>query len=146
MISRNSLPYSVQKKLIKVIKSIKPREIWLFGSYAKGTPTHSSDVDIFIVKKKLKDDLHKDVVNLRNELGKFQRKYDMDIDIFIDTKINIKEKIANGDPFYTSIFADAEKIYSKKESENKFMKMPPKVAVKFRIFKRKLSRILKKVN
>jgi predicted nucleotidyltransferase len=34
----------------RIIKSFKPQKIILFGSYANGTPTEDSDLDLLIVK------------------------------------------------------------------------------------------------
>lgn len=34
----------------RIIKSFKPQKIILFGSYANGTPTKDSDLDLLIVK------------------------------------------------------------------------------------------------
>ncbi|WP_228568263.1 nucleotidyltransferase family protein [Campylobacter sputorum] len=113
--NKSSLPNDIQKELVEELLAIKPKEIWLFGSYAKGNPKPSSDVDLFVVKKNLKEEFHNDFVNLRNDLKKFQDKYGIDIDIFVDTKSSIKEKIAKGDSFYTSVFEGATKIYSKKK-------------------------------
>lgn len=144
--SNKNLPLEIQNKLIEEIKAIKPKEIWLFGSYAKGNPTSASDIDIFVVKKKIKKDFHKDVVKLRNELNKFQKNYGIDVDLFIDTKDNIKEKLLNGDVFYTSIFDGAEILYTKKPTEGSFIKIPPRFITRFKLFKRKLRRLFKKVN
>ncbi|NLK66856.1 MAG: nucleotidyltransferase domain-containing protein [Campylobacteraceae bacterium] len=138
------LPPKVQNELIEKIKAIKPREIWLFGSYAKGTPTISSDIDIFVIKKKIKEDFHDDVVALRNELNKLQKEYGIEIDLFIDTKKGIKEKLKEADPFYISVFKDAEQIYKKKPTTNNFIKIPPRQVIKFRIFMRKLKRFFKR--
>ena len=46
------LPKGIQDKLIKKLKSLNPREIWIFGSYAKGNPKPSSDIDLFVIKKR----------------------------------------------------------------------------------------------
>jgi predicted nucleotidyltransferase len=32
-----------------IVKKIKPHKVILFGSYARGTPTPDSDIDIFVV-------------------------------------------------------------------------------------------------
>jgi predicted nucleotidyltransferase len=34
----------------RIVKSFKPRKIILFGSYANGTPTQESDLDLLIIK------------------------------------------------------------------------------------------------
>ncbi len=35
----------------KIVEEIAPEKIILFGSYAKGTPTENSDIDLIIVNK-----------------------------------------------------------------------------------------------
>ena len=41
----------VKKELVgKIIKVIKPQKIILFGSYAKGTATENSDIDLLIIE------------------------------------------------------------------------------------------------
>ena len=112
------LPKGIQDKLIKKLKSLNPREIWIFGSYAKGTQKPSSDIDFFVIKKKIKKDFHEDIVNLRNELNKLGEKYGIDIDLFIDTKDLVEEKLLDEDEFYTSIFDGASRIYTKKDGIN----------------------------
>ncbi|ANE35240.1 nucleotidyl transferase domain protein [Campylobacter iguaniorum] len=68
-----NLPPKTKDELVSKLKELNPLEIWLFGSYAKGVPTSSSD-----------------------------------------TKSNIRQKIALGDEFYSSVFKTAQKIYTKK--------------------------------
>ncbi|VYS76161.1 Nucleotidyltransferase domain protein [Campylobacter ureolyticus] len=51
-LDNTNLPKGIQDKLIKKLKSLNPREIWIFGSYAKGNPKPSSDIDLFVIKKK----------------------------------------------------------------------------------------------
>lgn len=113
------LPSDIQKELIDEILAIKPKEIWLFGSFYRGDPNVSSDIDIFVVKKKIDADFHKNLVRLRNELNKFSLKYGVDVDLFIDTKRSIREKLGNNNEFYQSVFNNATKIYSKKSKTNK---------------------------
>ena len=112
------LPKGIQDKLIKKLKSLNPREIWIFVSYAKGTQKPSSDIDFFVIKKKIKKDFHEDIVNLRNELNKLGEKYGIDIDLFIDTKDLVEEKLLDEDEFYTSVFDGASRIYTKKDGIN----------------------------
>ncbi len=39
----------VKIKIVKALKPLKPEKIILFGSYAYGTPTENSDLDLYIV-------------------------------------------------------------------------------------------------
>ncbi len=34
----------------RIVKNLKPKKIILFGSYANGTPTEESDLDLLIIK------------------------------------------------------------------------------------------------
>lgn len=40
-------------EIIERLKSLDPQKIILFGSYAYGTPTQESDIDLFLVKEDL---------------------------------------------------------------------------------------------
>lgn len=41
----------IQKLVNEIADGYQPEKIYLFGSYANGTPTYDSDIDLFIVKK-----------------------------------------------------------------------------------------------
>ena len=41
----------IQKLVNEIAEGYKPEKIYLFGSYANGTPTFDSDIDLFIVKE-----------------------------------------------------------------------------------------------
>lgn len=111
----SSLIPSIQDELVDKILALKPREIWLFGSYSKGNPTPASDIDILVVKKRIKESLHPRIVKLRDELKKLEAKYAIEIDLFVDTYDNINEKILDGDIFYNSVFKNATRIYYKQD-------------------------------
>lgn len=40
----------IQQLVNEIAEGYKPDKIYLFGSYANGTPTKDSDIDLFIVK------------------------------------------------------------------------------------------------
>jgi predicted nucleotidyltransferase len=42
-------------KIIKNIQPLKPDKIILFGSFANGTPTEQSDIDLFLIKDTLNE-------------------------------------------------------------------------------------------
>jgi len=39
----------IDKMVRRIVKEFKPEKIILFGSYARGTPTRDSDVDLLII-------------------------------------------------------------------------------------------------
>ncbi len=41
----------IKSEIIKRLKTLNPEKIILFGSYAYGTPTKDSDIDLYIVTK-----------------------------------------------------------------------------------------------
>ena len=41
----------IQQLVNGIVQGYKPEKIYLFGSYANGTPTKDSDIDLFIVKE-----------------------------------------------------------------------------------------------
>ncbi|MFH1825662.1 MAG: nucleotidyltransferase domain-containing protein [bacterium] len=45
----------IQQLVDKIKDSIQPDKIYLFGSYASGTPSEHSDIDICIIKNDSKD-------------------------------------------------------------------------------------------
>ena len=54
--------------IVERLKSLQPSKIILFGSYAYGTPTDDSDIDLFL----LKDDL--DIKEMRNYKLELQKR------------------------------------------------------------------------
>jgi predicted nucleotidyltransferase len=44
----------INDEIVKRLKPLNPLKIILFGSYAYGTPTENSDIDICIVKENVK--------------------------------------------------------------------------------------------
>lgn len=45
---------SLQEKIVKRLKTLDPKKIILFGSYASGDTNKDSDIDLFLVKDDLK--------------------------------------------------------------------------------------------
>lgn len=121
-------PSAIIDELIEIIKFVKPKEIWLFGSYAKNEESINSDIDIFVVKKNIKKSTHKKLVKVRNGLNKFTKKYGIEVDLFINSIEEINKKLNEQNAFYLSVFSDGKKIYSKEQEE--FLQIPSKRDVK----------------
>jgi predicted nucleotidyltransferase len=45
------LPESIKNEIIENLRPLNPEKVILFGSYAYGSPTNESDVDLYIVTK-----------------------------------------------------------------------------------------------
>lgn len=106
------LPTNVQNDLLHILKKLKPKKVILFGSYAKENARLNSDIDLFVIKKATPKKLHKLVLKVQKELRKFEKKYSIEIDLFVDTPSGVKYRLdVLEDPFYTSIFDTGITIY-----------------------------------
>jgi len=46
---KNKTMTEIEKLKDALVKELAPEQIWLFGSFAKGTPREDSDIDLYIV-------------------------------------------------------------------------------------------------
>ena len=46
---------NLKPKIVEALKQLQPKKIILFGSYAYGTPTEDSDLDICVIEEDYKD-------------------------------------------------------------------------------------------
>ena len=102
----------ILQEAVERIKKIDPQKIVLFGSYAYGTPTKESDIDLFIVKElegKSKRDWE---VEAKLQLLDLIMKTHKAFDIFVDTAESIDQKIRK-DHFYKEIFTKGKILYAK---------------------------------
>lgn len=67
------------KKLIreKIYSEIKPKQIILFGSYAYGTATADSDIDLMIVEQKITGSKVKEAVRIKRMLDNINMSKDI---------------------------------------------------------------------
>ena len=82
------------KKIKEIAQKIKgivdPKAIYLFGSYANGTPKENSDVDIAIIKDKVRD-YHKLLFKIRKSL--FHQGIPLDLILLQDKEYEEKKYI-----------------------------------------------------
>ena len=103
IISQNlpaSLQY-VESSLFDCIKafgaSVPVQKVILFGSYARNTPSPSSDVDLCIIVKGLKSQ-YETAVKLRRSIGRIRNKPAFSLLPISPERLN--EKIKSDDPFF----------------------------------------------
>ena len=67
------------KEIIKnrIYEKINPEKIILFGSYAYGTATDESDIDIMIVENKLLNSKVKEAINIKKILEEIKKSKDI---------------------------------------------------------------------
>ena len=81
-------------KYVVFLRKTKPgvKKVFLFGSYAKGTPHKDSDIDLAIIFESLSDSF-----DMQLELMKMRRKFDIRIEPhpFSESDFNESNPIAN---------------------------------------------------
>jgi predicted nucleotidyltransferase len=91
----------------RLIKIYKPEEIYLFGSYAWGTPGKNSDIDLFIIVEKSDLDRAERIrVGLRALLD-----LNIPVDILVYTKDEVEEKKNHPSTLTHKILTRGVKLY-----------------------------------
>jgi predicted nucleotidyltransferase len=89
----------------EIAAEIRARRIVLFGSYAWGTPTADSDVDLLIVAS-LRGRPAGHAAALRAKL-----RTRFPVDLVLRTPRAVKERLALGDPFIGRILREGKTMY-----------------------------------
>jgi len=71
----------IKLEIIERLKPLEPNKIILFGSYAYGTPTPDSDIDLFLVKEINAENARAYRVEARKKLRDLVKKYNVGFDI-----------------------------------------------------------------
>jgi len=92
-----------------IIKNVPTEQIYLFGSYAYGTPNKNSDIDIYIV---MKDDADMREIDAMTEvnIGRIRRKLDKPVDVLALKKKRFWDR-ASDTTMERKITRDGIKIY-----------------------------------
>lgn len=92
----------------KIVRKFNPEKVILFGSYAWGTPTKDSDVDLFIVKESDKS-RRESQIEMRSFLFGSSFPYDV---LVYDPK-EAEKRIQIGDFFIKDIFDKGKILYER---------------------------------
>lgn len=76
----------IQELVKEIAQNYQPEKIYLFGSYANGTPTKDSDIDLFIIKETDKRRIERSW-----EVREGIKNYINSMDIIVYTPNEIKE-------------------------------------------------------
>lgn len=100
-------PQTIEEVKNRLIKVYDPLEVYLFGSYAWGTPTEDSDLDILIVVKESLEKRHK-----RGKPG-YEALWGLCIakDLMVYTKEELAEKASDPTSFVSKIIKDGKLLY-----------------------------------
>lgn len=97
------------KKIVKRLKAYNPDKVILFGSYAWGRPTKSSDVDLLIVKRSRKPKHHR-----ISDVERILYPSPLPVDALVYTPSEVQKRLDLGDFFVTRIFNEGKILYEKK--------------------------------
>ncbi len=105
----------LKSEIVERLKPLDPDKIILFGSFAYGTPTEESDIDIFLLKNDLElADMRSYKLDLQKRLFDIQKKYLLGIDLFVDSNQRMQKRISEvKDQFYDDILNHGKVIYAK---------------------------------
>ncbi|MDI6883199.1 MAG: nucleotidyltransferase domain-containing protein [Patescibacteria group bacterium] len=97
------------QQIVRSLKRYKPEKIILFGSFAWGKPSASSDVDVLVIKK---SKLPKRFRTTQAE--KFLSKLPYPVDVLVYTPKELEEREKMGDFFINLILKKGQVLYEKK--------------------------------
>jgi predicted nucleotidyltransferase len=104
---------TVIQQLVERIKQFDPEKIILFGSYAYGTPSDDSDVDLFVVKNIDLQDIRQTRIEIRRSLFNIKWENKIEIDLLVDNEDHLNYRINIGDKFYEEITTKGKILYAK---------------------------------
>jgi predicted nucleotidyltransferase len=91
----------------RIVTVFKPRRIVLFGSYACGTPTGDSDVDLLITRQRWSMSPLTAAGRMRIELG-----VPFAMDLIVRSEADVRRRIAGGDFFLRAALETGITLYA----------------------------------
>ena len=106
-IQREKIKKIIKKVLEKIIQDYQPTKIILFGSYAYGHPSSTSDIDLLIIK-----DSHQRRIDRFCEVRRIIRDIKgISIQPLVFTKKELRERLKIGDEFIKEIWRRGQILY-----------------------------------
>jgi len=102
----------IKSEIVERLLPLKPDKIILFGSYAYGTPTDDSDIDLFLVKDGLDDNSQQEYdIKAHLSMLKLIRKYHVGFDMLSASNTFLQKR---KDYFYkVDILEKGEVLYER---------------------------------
>jgi len=94
----------IKNEIVEKLSPLEPEKIILFGSYAHGSPRKDSDIDLFLIMDKPKENIEAKALFL---LRKLMKKYKIGFDVLSESKEFIAKRV---DPFYKVDIMEKGKI------------------------------------
>ena len=102
MVSRED----IQATCDDIVREFEPLQVILFGSYAYGTPTEDSDVDLLVVMKVPESETRQQAVEIRQRIP---RRFPMDV--LVRSPEEIAYRVSYNDWFLREIMEKGEVLY-----------------------------------
>jgi predicted nucleotidyltransferase len=99
-----ALPLAVQR----LVEKLHPEKIILFGSYAYGTPTPDSDVDLLVILQTIKKETDRSWA-----VSKLLLPRPFPVDILVKTPEEIEKALQVHDPFISEIIKRGRVLYER---------------------------------
>ena len=96
----------IQATCDDIVREFAPLQVILFGSYAYGTPTEDSDVDLLVVMEGLKSDVRRQAWEMQKRLPKR-----LPLDLHARCPADIAYRVAHNDWFLREILEKGEVLY-----------------------------------
>ncbi len=100
----------ISRDYAKALSKFRPHKVILFGSYAYGTPTPDSDIDLLVVMPYAGNEMEK-MVEVRRLLDS-----SMPVDVLVKTPHQIEEQIGLGDFFINEVIEKGKVLYEAGDS------------------------------
>ena len=96
----------IQRYCDAIAAAFKPNRIILFGSYAYGTPTEDSDVDVLVVMPEDAALGHRPALKIREQVSA-----GFPVDVLVRDPVFIRDRLEEGDCFLEEISPKGKVMY-----------------------------------
>jgi predicted nucleotidyltransferase len=97
----------IRKFVRTLAKEFEPERVILFGSYAGGTPTKDSDVDLMVIMRHKGDSVDQALAIRRRIDCPFP------LDLIVKTPAEARKRLRGRDMFVTRVFRDGNTLYER---------------------------------
>lgn len=99
-------------EVIALLKQFGIEKIILFGSYAYGSPTEESDIDLLVIKDIPETETRDFRIKIKKALWSQLGKRNYSFDVLVDNEQRINDRIRMGDLFYKEIYSKGRILYA----------------------------------
>ena len=104
---------AIQETCNDIIREFAPQQVILFGSYAYGTPTEDSDVDLFVVMTGMKSNAREEAWEMKKRLPERFR-----LDLHVRSPEELAYRVSHNDWFLREILEKGDVLYEKGQTSS----------------------------